>query len=103
MSVIEFDDIVQKEYSANNINDIDLNVLGRGGTSFQNLVKHINESKKYRDTLLIIFTDGFAEDAIDKPNVYKLLWVVTGKKEDLSVKEPYGMVLELNKEFEDYE
>lgn len=103
MSVIEFDDIVQKEYSANNINDINLNVLGRGGTSFQNLVKHINESKKYRDTLLIIFTDGFAEDAIDKPNVYKLLWVVTGKKEDLSVKEPYGMVLELNKGFEDYE
>lgn len=103
MNVIEFDDIVQKEYSATNINDIDLNVLGRGGTSFQNLVKHINENKKYRDTLLIIFTDGYAEHAIDKPNVYKLLWVITGKKDDLSVKEPYGTVLELNKGFDEYE
>ena len=103
LTVIEFDDVVQKEYSANSIGDIDLNVLGRGGTSFQNLIKHINKDKKFRDTLLIIFTDGFAESVIDHPNVYKLLWVITGKKEDLSVKEPYGMVLELDKGFEDYE
>lgn len=98
LNIIEFDMEIQKVYSAQKESDVQLEVNGRGGTSFQCVVKYINKNKKYRDNLLIIFTDGYAESQIDEPNVYKILWVLTGKKEDLSVKEPYGAVLELNKE-----
>lgn len=98
LNIIEFDCEIQKVYTAKKKSDVQLKVKGRGGTSFQSIIEYVNDDKKYRDNLLIIFTDGCAEFEIDKPNVYRILWVLTGRKEDLSVKEPYGMVLELNKE-----
>lgn len=100
LSVIEFDEIVHREYKAKSIGQIDMNVLGRGGTSFESVMQYINKDKTHRDALLVIFTDGYAEDKITKPNVYKVIWVITGKKEDLSVKEPYGMVLEMSKKYD---
>lgn len=45
--------------------------------------------------LLIYFTDGYGEDEIPKPKTYCNLWVIIGGAQQLSVKEPYGVVLSL--------
>lgn len=98
LTILEFDACVHREYNAKKPNDVKLEVLGRGGTSFECVVKYINNNSKFRKSLLVFFTDGFAEQKITKPNVYRVLWIITGKKECLSVKEPYGAVCELNLE-----
>jgi predicted metal-dependent peptidase len=50
-----------------------------------------------RNYLLIYFTDGLGENELDTvPNNYKILWVITGKGEKLSLIKPYGEVKRLS-------
>jgi predicted metal-dependent peptidase len=93
-TVIECDYSIQRTYSLNDrLTREALEVKGRGGTAFKPVFDYLKNEK--RVDLLIYFTDGFGECEIEKPS-YPVLWVITGKASDLSVKIPYGRVLELN-------
>ena len=62
--------------------------------------EYINNNRQYRDALLIYFTDGYGDYEIPKPKAYKVLWVVTGSEERISMEEPYGKIVKMEKEYE---
>lgn len=48
--------------------------------------------------MLVYFTDGKGEDKLQvKPKGYKVLWVISGRGDKLSLNEPYGAVKKLSK------
>ena len=48
--------------------------------------------------LLIYFTDGKGEDNLEViPRGYKILWVISGRGDKLSLRESYGAVKKLSK------
>ena len=98
LTVIECDSAVQRVYRLDSATDIPACVMGRGGTAFTPAIRYVNDHRCYRDALLVYFTDGFGERRIPRPLTYRNLWVVTGDKNNLSVEEPYGMVLSLEGE-----
>lgn len=93
ITVIECDSEIQRIYLIHNPADVKLDVAGRGGTAFTPVIEHINSDRYYRDSLLIYFTDGYGEDRIPRPMTYRNLWVITGRSEELSLKNPYGAVI----------
>ena len=95
LTVIECDASIQCVYELKSPNDLLDHVNGRGGTAFTPVINYINENRRFRDALLVYFTDGFGESRIPKPLTYRNLWVVLGNPENLSVKRPYGAVLPL--------
>ena len=95
ITVIECDSEVQRVYRARNASEIKTKVKGRGGTWFSPVIDYVNKYKYFRDALLIYFTDGYGEDSISKPLTYRNIWVVFDDVRNLSVKEPYGVVLKL--------
>lgn len=62
-----------------------------GGTCFTPAIEYVN-SHNYSDVLCIYFTDGYGEREIPKPKVQKMMWVVLESSDNLSVKNPYGIV-----------
>ena len=96
LTIIECDAEIQKVYKVKKPSDIQMKVAGRGGTCFTPVIEYINNDRYYRDSLLIYFTDGYGENKIPKPLTYRNLWVILGKKNELSLKEPYGTVVEMN-------
>lgn len=97
MTVIECDARVQRVYRVQKQGDVELSVLGRGGTAFTPVIEHINGDRYYRDALLVYFTDGWGEKSIPRPRTYKNLWVLT-RGSHLSVEEPYGAVISMEGE-----
>ncbi len=95
LTVIECDASIQRVYELKSPNDLPDHVNGRGGTAFTPVINYINENRRFRDALLVYFTDGFGESRIPKPLTYRNLWVILGDPECLSVKRPYGAVLPL--------
>ena len=95
LTIIECDASIQRVYELKSPNDLPDHVNGRGGTAFTPVINYINENRRFRDALLIYFTDGFGESRIPKPLTYRNLWVILGDPECLSVKRPYGAVLPL--------
>ena len=95
ITVIECDAKVQRVYKARNASEIKTKVQGRGGTWFSPVIDYVNNDKYFRDALLIYFTDGYGEREIPKPKTYRNIWVVFDGAENLSLKEPYGIVLSL--------
>ena len=96
VTVIECDCQIRKVYKVRKPSDVQHKIVGRGGTLFTPVINYVNNDKHYRDALLIYFTDGYGESSIPKPMTYRNIWVILdGKKEELSVKEPYGAVLEM--------
>lgn len=95
ITVIECDAEVQRVYRARNASEIKTKVAGRGGTCFSSTIEYINNDKYFRDALLIYFTDGYGEYTIPKPKTYRNIWVVFDRAENLSLKEPYGIVIAL--------
>ena len=77
----------------NKPSDVKNDAAGRGRTYFTPVIEHINSDRYYRDALLIYFTDGYGEDKIPKPLTYRNLWVITGRRNELSLKNPYGAVV----------
>jgi len=68
------------------------------GTSFSPVFEYLRENKrKYKDAVVIYFTDGWGEHELSvKPLNYNNIWVLTESAKDLSIKHPYGRVLEMN-------
>lgn len=93
LTVIECDAAIQRVYTAKTMNDIHLHVHGRGGTSFRPVIDLINKDRRYKGHLLIYFTDGFADRTINKPRTFRILWMITGVAENLSLSKPYGAVI----------
>jgi len=54
-------------------------------------------------SILLYFTDGLGEKELKiKPKNYRIIWVLTGKGKELSIKHSYGRVLRLsNVEYEE--
>ncbi len=94
VTIIECDAEVQSVYKAKALTDVNLEVNGRGGTSFVPVIEYINSNKKYRDSVLIYFTDGYGDDSIPKPRTYRNLWVIVDGQW-LSVREPFGEVVKM--------
>lgn len=108
ITIIECDAEIQRVYQAKSIADIDTKCKGRGGTSFIPTIKYINGEApynnpqkypyagKFKDALMVYFTDGFGDYEIPKPKTYRNLWVVLHDVKNLSCKNPYGDVKSLS-------
>lgn len=94
VTIIECDAAIGRIYEAKKPSDIKPNVSGRGGTSFVPVIEYLN-SHKFKDAVLIYFTDGYGDYEIPKPRTYRNLWVVLRDAKCLSLKEPYGRVTSL--------
>lgn len=95
ITVVECDNEIRREYEVKSIKDIKDRSSIRGGTRFTPVFEYANTKKV---NLLIFFTDGKGEDKLRAiPKGYKVLWVVSGAGEAISLKEPYGAVKKLNR------
>lgn len=97
ITIIECDNGIKKVYKVKKLKDVQDRVTAGGGTKFGPVFEYLNNStKKYN--MLIYFTDGKGEDCLKvHPRGYKVLWVISGKGDKLSLKEPYGAVKKLSK------
>ena len=67
----------------------------RGGTAYSPVFTYANTQ---RVDLVVYFTDGKGEEKLQTPpKGYKVLWVLSGKGDKLSLKKPFGLVKRLTK------
>lgn len=104
VTIIECDAEVQRVYEARKPSEVQTKMKGRGGTCFTPAIQFINGQKpfnnptkypkagKFKDALMVYFTDGYGESEIPKPLTYRNLWVVLNGENNLSLKQPYGDV-----------
>lgn len=97
ITILECDSMVQRVYRIAKPSDIQKKVAGRGGTAFSPAIEYINSDRYYRDALMIYFTDGYGESNIPRPRTYRNIWVVFESASNLSVKEPFGVVITLKR------
>lgn len=93
VTIIECDSNIKRAYKVKSIKDIRDRVATGGGTQFTPVFEYINNS----DTnLLIYFTDGKGEDKLKvTPKGFRTLWIISGRGDKLSLKEPYGVIKKL--------
>ncbi|MGL6106976.1 vWA domain-containing protein [Romboutsia sp.] len=95
ITIIECDNEIKRVYKAKSIKDIKERPNVRGGTKFSPVFEYANNKKT---NLLVYFTDGKGEDKLQVvPRGYKILWVISGRGDKLSLREPYGAVKKLSK------
>lgn len=98
ITVIECDREIKRVYKVNKLKDVQDRVATGGGTEFTPVFEYLNSRNTKRFNLLIYFTDGKGERALKvKPKGYKVLWVISGRGDKLSLKNPYGAVKKLCK------
>jgi len=93
ITLLECDTEIRQVYKVKSINSIRKRCSSRGGTKFTPVFKYVNNT----DTnILIYFTDGKGEEKLSViPKGYKTLWVISGRGDKLSLKEPFGIVKKL--------
>ncbi|MGL4761827.1 MAG: vWA domain-containing protein [Sarcina sp.] len=95
ITIIECDDKIRNAYKVKNINGIQERNKLRGATEFTPVIEYANKNKI---NLLVYFTDGKGENRLKVvPRGYRILWVISGNGDKLSLKEPYGEVKKLSK------
>lgn len=95
VTLIECDEQIRRVYEVRTMKDIKERMNRRGSTAFSPVIDYANK-KKFN--LLVYFTDGKGEDKLKViPRGYKVLWVLSGRGDQLSLKEPYGIVKKLKK------
>lgn len=93
ITIIECDSEIRRGYKVKSIQDIKERTNTRGGTKFTPVFEYANNNKV---NLLVYFTDGKGEEKLHTiPKGYKTLWVISGRGDKLSLKEPYGAVKKL--------
>lgn len=93
ISIIECDSEIRCVYEVKSEKDIKDRINTRGGTKFTPVFEYANKNNA---NLLVYFTDGLGEDKLNLiPKGYKTLWVISGRGDKLSLKEPYGVVKKL--------
>ncbi len=94
ITILECDNEIRREYTVKTFKDIKDRISTKGSTKFNPVFEYANQKKV---NLLVYFTDGKGEDHLKiVPRGYQILWVITGKGEQLSLKEPYGIVKRLS-------
>ena len=95
ITIIECDSEIRRAYKVRSPKDIQDRFKKRGATKFSPVFEYANEKKI---NLLVYFTDGKGENKLRVlPKGYKILWVISGRGDKLSLKEPYGAVKKLSK------
>lgn len=94
ITVLECDDAIRRVYKVVSIKDMKDRTNTRGGTRFNPVFEYANLNAV---NLLVYFTDGKGEEHLKTiPRGYQVLWVLSGRGEKLSLKEPYGAVKKLS-------
>lgn len=93
ITLLECDTEIRQVYKVRSINNVRKRSVSGGGTKFTPVFNYVNNT----DTnLLIYFTDGKGEVNLGvTPKGYKTLWVMSGRGDKLSLKEPFGIVKKL--------
>lgn len=95
VTIIECDEQIRRVYEVRTMKDIKERMNRRGSTAFSPVFDYANK-KKFN--LLVYFTDGKGENKLKViPRGYKVLWVLSGRGDQLSLKESYGIVKKLKK------
>lgn len=95
ITIIECDIEIKRVYKVKTIKDVKDRAATGGGTKFSPVFEFANSKKA---NLLIYFTDGKGEEKLlTPPKGYKTLWVLSGRGEALSLRNPYGAVKKLQK------
>lgn len=95
ITLIECDDQIRRAYKVKSVRDVQERRCVSGGTRFTPVFDYAN---KKNINLLIYFTDGKGEEKLQViPRGYKVLWVISGRGDSLSLKESYGAVKKLSK------
>lgn len=93
ITIIECDKEIKSVYNVRSVKDIKKRSAYSGGTRFTPVFQYANLKKI---NLLIYFTDGKGENVLGViPKNYKILWVISGRGQKLSLKESYGAVKKL--------
>lgn len=105
ITIIECDSEIRRVYKVKSHKEIKHKLETKGGTKFSPVIEYMN-IKNMKNSILIYFTDGLGENELLKtPKGYKILWILSGKGENLSLVKPYGVVKSLkeigNEEKED--
>ena len=89
ITIIECDKEIRRAYKVKSVKDLKDRSATGGGTEFTPVFEYANNKNI---NLLIYFTDGKGEDKLGViPRGYKVLWVISGRGERLSLIEPYGV------------
>lgn len=95
ITIIECDKEIKRAYKVKSIKDVKERASSGGGTRFTPVFEYANNKNI---NLLIYFTDGKGEDKLGViPRGYKVLWVISGRGDKLSLKESYGAIKKLSK------
>lgn len=95
MTIIECDSQIRRVYKVKAIKDIKERMHKSGATQFTPVFEYANKNKI---NLLVYFTDGKGEDKLHViPRGYKVLWVISGHGDKLSLNKPYGGIKKLQK------
>lgn len=93
ITVVECDNEIRSIYKVKSEKDLRKRNHKKGGTKFKPVFEYANHNKA---NLLVYFTDGKGEDNLNMiPRGYHVLWVISGRGDQLSLKEPYGVVKKL--------
>ena len=93
ITIIECDKEIRRTYKVKSVKDIKERSATGGGTEFSPVFQYANSKKL---NLLIFFTDGKGEERLKVvPKGYKVLWVISGRGDKLSLHQPYGAVKKL--------
>jgi predicted metal-dependent peptidase len=94
ITIIECDDEIRRAYKVKSTKDIKERTHRKGGTRFNPVFEYANQNQF---NLLIYFTDGKGESKLRViPRGYRTLWVISGRGDQLSLQEPYGVVKKLS-------
>lgn len=95
ITIIECDEEIRRVYKIRSAEDVRERIDIRRGTRFNPVFEYAN---KNNINLLVYFTDGKGEEKLlVTPKGYKTLWVISGRGDKLSLKEPYGIIKKLKK------
>ena len=87
ITIVECDTIIGRTYEANSPEEVQLDVTGRGGTSFTPVFEWLEENRN-SDTILIYATDGYGESKLQCKNITQsTIWLMTREKMCLSCKQ----------------
>lgn len=93
ITIIECDDEIRRTYAVRCLEDVKSRLDVRGGTAYSPVFEYANTK---RIDLLVYFTDGKGEKKLThSPQGYKVLWVLSGKGDALSLQKSYGLVKKL--------
>lgn len=95
ITIIECDKEIRRTYKVKSVKDVKDRMATGGGTEFSPVFQYANNKNI---NLLVYFTDGKGEERLKVvPKGYNILWIISGRGDELSVLKPYGAVKKLSK------